>query len=414
MSAARPPRPPRWSFLLRDTRSPDRDAPRPLALEVRQGGKRQRVTTGRSVRPSAWDGHRQSVRSTRNQLDAPAINAFIRDTLLAMSDARRDAQRAGEPFGGDEAVRAARDLLRPREAEGTGAGTDSPSLAMFWRDYAATNPEIKSDGTRRTYETCLRQILAYDPAPKIDAITLDWYRGLVAHLRDVRGLKDSTIGRVIAKLKAVLRAADDDGLDVPRDYLKKKFKTMPSRPEKVALTLAEVTAIESVGGLTRGEERARTWWLVAARTGLRYGDLMNLRPEHFRGSVLAVTAAKTGERCRIPIHPYVRRVLPPDDPGAWPPSVTNQELNRAIKRVCRKAGLTAPHSLDGEDARPLFELVTVHTARRTFATELYRQEAKLRDIMAATGHTTEAALYRYLRLGADEKAVTLAAHPFFS
>jgi integrase len=50
------------------------------------------------------------------------------------------------------------------------------------------------------------------------------------------------------------------------------------------------------------------------------------------------------------------------------------------------------------------ELVTTHTARRSFATNLYRAGVPTRTIMAITGHQTEQAFRLYIRLNADEHA----------
>ena len=50
------------------------------------------------------------------------------------------------------------------------------------------------------------------------------------------------------------------------------------------------------------------------------------------------------------------------------------------------------------------ELITTHTARRSFATNYYLKGAPTRTIMAITGHQTEQAFRLYIRLNADEHA----------
>ena len=44
-----------------------------------------------------------------------------------------------------------------------------------------------------------------------------------------------------------------------------------------------------------------------------------------------------------------------------------------------------------------YELVTCHTARRSFATNGYLSDVPIRDLMQITGHTSMTALESYLR-----------------
>ena len=67
-----------------------------------------------------------------------------------------------------------------------------------------------------------------------------------------------------------------------------------------------------------------------------------------------------------------------------------------------------------EVARAKWQMVTTHTARRSFASNLYRGGVPARTIMAVTGHTTEQVFMRYIRLSNDEHMDIIAASPMFS
>lgn len=68
-----------------------------------------------------------------------------------------------------------------------------------------------------------------------------------------------------------------------------------------------------------------------------------------------------------------------------------------------------------EVMKPKYSLVTVHTARRSFATNLYKTGAvTVRDIMAVTGHKSESAFYKYIRITPEESADRLGAVNFSS
>ncbi|MBK6894080.1 MAG: tyrosine-type recombinase/integrase [Flavobacteriales bacterium] len=67
-----------------------------------------------------------------------------------------------------------------------------------------------------------------------------------------------------------------------------------------------------------------------------------------------------------------------------------------------------------EVAKYKWERVTTHTARRSFASNCYRDGIPARTIMAVTGHTTEQAFMRYIRLTNDEHADIMAKSSLFT
>lgn len=52
--------------------------------------------------------------------------------------------------------------------------------------------------------------------------------------------------------------------------------------------------------------------------------------------------------------------------------------------------------------------MTTHTARRTWATNAYKNHVPLSSIMAVTGHTSESMLCKYLKLNEEEKGLNAA------
>jgi integrase len=85
------------------------------------------------------------------------------------------------------------------------------------------------------------------------------------------------------------------------------------------------------------------------------------------------------------------------------------------------AGITSTintHRTEGgkaiERTKKKFELVTVHTARRTFATLAYKAGLPANSIMKITGHRTERAFQKYIKLSNKEHAELLAQSSFFS
>jgi len=62
------------------------------------------------------------------------------------------------------------------------------------------------------------------------------------------------------------------------------------------------------------------------------------------------------------------------------------------------------------EAHPKWELVTSHTARRSFATNLYKSGFPSISIMGITGHRTEKAFLKYIKVTPEEHAMLLQKH----
>ena len=63
---------------------------------------------------------------------------------------------------------------------------------------------------------------------------------------------------------------------------------------------------------------------------------------------------------------------------------------------------------------PKYQLVSSHTARRSFATNAYKSGVPTIAIMKITGHTKESTFLKYIKVSAQENADMLSRHPFFA
>lgn len=63
---------------------------------------------------------------------------------------------------------------------------------------------------------------------------------------------------------------------------------------------------------------------------------------------------------------------------------------------------------------PKYKLVSSHTARRSFATNAYLAGVPTISIMKITGHKTESAFMKYIKISGKENAVKLKGHKFFT
>ena len=79
-------------------------------------------------------------------------------------------------------------------------------------------------------------------------------------------------------------------------------------------------------------------------------------------------------------------------------------LNESFSKNYTKAGMNITTK------RNRYELITTHTARRSFATHLYKDGVPSYTIMPITGHKTEKAFLSYIKVTPDEHAKLLQLH----
>ena len=168
-------------------------------------------------------------------------------------------------------------------------------------------------------------------------------------------------------------------------------------------------------------ERARDLFIVGCYTGMRVGNYLNIDPEtHIDlecGFIYAIVN-KNGPRVKIPIHPEVKKII--QKYNGLPHSISEQKLNKYLKEVCKRAGLIQPviwvRTEGGkrvEHVSEKWEMVTSHTARRSFATNAYKAGIAPFEIMQITGHKSQKTFFKYIKITQEEAAERMAEHPFF-
>lgn len=228
--------------------------------------------------------------------------------------------------------------------------------------------------------------------------------------KKVFGLSTNTVGKKIQTLKIFLNAATDKGLNQNLKF-KTKFYAISEDSETIYLTTDDLNKLWEFDLSNNDKlERVRDLFLVGCWTGCRFGDYKQINPYNIRDGFIHIEQEKTGNRVIIPVHPVVNAIIEKYN-GNLPKVISNQKFNEYLKVVAQKAGLN--ESIEKSITRgglrvkkryPKYDLVSSHTARRSFATNLYKQGFPSQSIMKITGHKTEQAFLRYIRVTPQEHA----------
>ena len=121
---------------------------------------------------------------------------------------------------------------------------------------------------------------------------------------------------------------------------------------------------------------------------------------------------KTKELVYIPCHPVVLQIFDKyqHNLNKLPYTISNQKFNDYIKDVCKLAGLSEKGRLSNDINLELWQCISSHTARRSMATNYYLQGFPVIDLMKITGHRTEKAFMRYIKVSKLDAAKRLGTH----
>ena len=299
------------------------------------------------------------------------------------------------------------------------------SYIQSFIDKAETKPNPKtgrpvSYKMRREYEVSFKYLKEFAEERKkpIDFkdIDLEFYDSYTQFLQKKK-LATNTIGKKVQTLKIFLNAARDEGKNDYSVFKSRKFKTLTEEAETIYLNEDELTKIYELDLKDRPHlDRVRDLFLIGCWTGCRFSDIAQITPENISGGYIRIAQQKTGNRVTIPLHDVVTAILNKYG-GTLPEAISNQKFNVSLKDIAKLAGLTdsvhkgiTKGGVRISKMYPKYKLVTTHSARRSFCTNLYKSGFQTLSIMAISGHRTEAAFLKYIKVSDEEHAQKLQEH----
>ena len=251
--------------------------------------------------------------------------------------------------------------------------------------------------------------------------TLEQYHAFKSYLTN-RGLTLNYIGALLKDLKQLLKQSHGEGLHTNTVFQHRDFRRLVEEVDNMYLTDAELQTLADLDLSKKTRlDRIRDLFLIGAYTGLRFSDYSELRPENIthNGRILTRKTLKTSARVSIPLNPNVLAILTKYG-GVPPRTITNQRMNKYLKELMQLAGFTErievgrtrggtkeTHYLEK------WELISTHTARRSFATNAFLGGVPTVNIMKCTGHKSEVVFMKYIKITSEQNALLLLDHPHF-
>jgi integrase len=287
--------------------------------------------------------------------------------------------------------------------------------AEYFLQKSKTN---KTEGTIKTYRTTINQLKKYEKYAgiKLDFhnIDMDFYYDFQEYYTGVLGQLNNGFGRLIKILKAILNDATENGYNQHTMYQNRKFKAVREEVNNIYLDDEELKRMMDLNlSDNKNLERVRDLFIVGCYTGLRFSDFTQIKKENIANNTIRVKTIKTDEWVTIPLMDEVKAIMEKysDRPNNLPKSCVNQTMNLHLKTIGRMAKINESclkiRTKGRERVETKFkkhQLITTHTARRSFATNMFKRGIPSRVIMKITGHRTERAFNSYIKVSQDENA----------
>ena len=383
---------------------------------------RQRLffSFGQRIEPGSWNLAKQRVKSNKQTTEdgQHSLNDLLDNLERVCIKAYNEELKNGIP--GPETIKAyLKAFINQQEPD-----PDKPTLHKLIDRFI--NNEIKNKGrdksgnTINTYQTCLGHLNEFEAKEKafldFKDIDLDFYYKYVSFLKK-KGLLPNSIAKDIQILKVFMGEAVDLGFTTNLQFRHKKFAVNREETDAVFLTENEITKLYKHDfSESKKLERVRDLFVFGCYVGLRFSDYSRVKQNNIvlidGDYFIKMITKKTQDLVIIPCNPVVMQIFEKykHTHNNLPPAPSNQKFNDYVKDVCKAAELNEKGRLSTDPDKELWECISSHTARRSFATNYYLEGFPTIDLMKITGHRTEKAFLKYIRVTKLDTAKRLSEH----
>lgn len=423
-----------------------------IYISISFGGRQFRRTTKVSTLVKFWNPQKQRVRVCRENLMANRVNDLLAQWRSAAI--RVVSQFRGTPvapsselvFDTLDRIFYAEEGVPPMEVRNSliqDAKSEPVYFTKYFESYLERYESVRSHITINHYRTVLRKLYAFERQThkrlRFEDIDIEFYNKFRPWIYS-QGYSDNYFGSLIKIIKQVYREAREvDHLHTLNGTSHKAFITVMKESDPISLTVEELLCLHRLelskqqiqkewpGLHTDREIRkrietcnvVRNRFLIGAFSGLRVSDFSRLADADIVDGLILLRTRKTDTPIAIPVHPVIQEIL--NSGFRLDQTISDQKMNVYIKRLAKMAGIDSrvvvrEHRAGTvvEKSLEKYKLISTHTARRSFATNLFKaKDVPLAAISKALGHSKVTTTMRYLRVGVEENAEILAASSFF-
>lgn len=404
--------------------------PRPIRCFISYNGDRTFIADVGIVKPKYWNDKIKRVKGVSTLEDKDEINDHLEDVSKWIIKEFKNQCKEFNSYPDHSKFKLdCIDLIKHKGIIPSIRNPEFTNLTDYLQDFISRCESGKrtvkgsggkrkpmSEGTIKIYRTMLKNVKKFhELGYNIDfnRLSKEFFEAYKKFMEETLDYNENTLAKHIKTLKAIVNEARSEGL-TDAEFTGKDFEAGGVKVDNIYLNEQELKRMQN---LDLSDEpildRARDLFLLGANSALRFGDWLELDPRKLQDDIIEVDTKKTGISVAIPINETIKSIFKKYEGTATrlPLGMSNPEINRHIKVVGRLAKIDEliPTKIKKDGLRlvidrPKYESITSHTARRSGATNMYKEGIPSLAIMAITGHTTEANFLKYIKATNKEHA----------
>ena len=398
----------------------------PIRMRVNFASQRIEFTTGYRIDVAKWDGDKQRVKNgctNRLKQSASEINAALLGYYTELQEIFKRfevAEIMPSPAEVKEAFNNRHGQNEKTELSSTDISNVPSNFYEAFDDFVRVCGR-QNDWTHSTFEkfaAVKNHLKDFRSELSFEFFNEEGLTEYVQYLREVREMRNSTIGKQLSFLKWFLRWSFKQGMHSNNAYDTFKPKLKDTQKKIIFLTWEELNRLREfkIPPTKQALERVRDVFLFQCFTGLRYSDVFNLRRSDIKGDHIEVTTVKTSDSLIIELNDHSRAILEKYKDVKFEndkalPVITNQKMNDYLKELAELAEINEPvrqtyykgnERID--EVTPKYALLGTHAGRRTFICNALALGIPPQVVMKWTGHSDYKAMKPYIDIADDIKA----------
>ena len=398
----------------------------PIRMRVNFASQRIEFTTGYRIDVAKWDADKQRVKNgctNKFKQSASEINAALLGYYTEIQEIFKRFEVAEVMPSPADVKNAFNALHRSGDVQAEPT-SDKPDPSTDF--YKAFDEFVRvcghqNDWTHATYEkfaAVKNHLRAFRADLSFSFFNEAGLTEYVRYLREVREMRNSTIGKQLSFLKWFLRWSFSQGVHRNNAYDTFRPKLKDTQKKIIFLTWEELTRLREfeIPPAKQSLDRVRDVFLFQCFTGLRYSDVYNLRRSDIKEDHIEVTTIKTSDSLVIELNKHSKAILEKYQDVVFEhdkalPVITNQKMNEYLKELAELAGINEPirqtyykgnERID--EVTPKYALLGTHAGRRTFICNALALGIPPQVVMKWTGHSDYKAMKPYIDIADDIKA----------
>lgn len=390
----------------------------PIYVRITLNGKRWEFSTKKFINPKTWDAKNAKIKPTVTE--ASSINNYLNQIKTQIINLEIEYNIRNQEISLDDI----KNLFARKQDE---------VVRMIVPIFKLHNEQISklankefAPGTILRYETTLKHLQDFLKFQyKVEDMALEkidhaFIMDFDFYFRTVRNCNNNTTVKYIKNFKKIINYC------LANDWILKdpfvNYKVKIEKVERIFLSEEEIVKIYIHEHPAERLKLVRDIFIFSCYTGLAYVDVDNLTKNHIVKGIdrqlwIHTYRQKTSTPTKIPlldipleiINKYqdlpllkaVKTILVKYSYKL--PKISNVKFNEYIKEVAKLCE-TLNKQYNGDNKKVRWQMISSHTARRTFVTLNYGKGVDLDTLKLGTGHKQTKTLQTYIKMNDKQKA----------